>query len=434
MERNRELVNLIPVVLLTMVGFASVYAARSAQIDSSSLGYGALFLGIFLAVHIVLRIAAPHADPYLLPLTGLLAAMGIMMIYRIDPDLAALQATWLLVGVGLFIAIVVLLGNYRKLDDYIYLLGIIGVLILVGTIVGGQEINGARLWLKVGGFQIQPSEFAKVLITIFLAGYLHSKRELLSTATRHFFGVPMPALKHLGPLVTMWGMSFALLLLMNDLGTSLLFFGIFLAMTYAATDRLAYPVIGGILFGGGAVLAYMVKATVHTRVDIWINPWLDADNKGYQLVQSLFAIGDGGLFGTGLGKGYLLFKSGEPIIPALPTDFIFSAIAEELGLVGATGLILLYLLFVYRGFKIAISADDGFSKLLAVGIASGFALQTFVILGGVMKLIPLTGITLPFVSYGGSSIVANFAALALLLLISNRTNSERLGAGLGRLS
>jgi cell division protein FtsW (lipid II flippase) len=417
-----------------MVGFASAYAARSAQIDSSSLGYGALFLGIFLAVHIVLRIAAPHADPYLVPLTGLLAAMGIMMIYRIDPDLAALQSTWLLVGVGLFIAIVVLLSNYRKLDDYIYLLGIIGVLILVGTIVGGQEINGARLWLKVGGFQIQPSEFAKVLITIFLAGYLHSKRELLSTATRHFFGVPMPALKHLGPLVTMWGMSFALLLLMNDLGTSLLFFGIFLAMTYAATDRLAYPVIGGILFAGGAVLAYMVKATVHTRVDFWINPWLDADDKGYQLVQSLFAIGDGGLFGTGLGKGYLLFKSGEPIIPALPTDFIFSAIAEELGLVGATGLILLYLLFVYRGFKIAISTDDGFSKLLAVGIASGFALQTFIILGGVMKLIPLTGITLPFVSYGGSSIVANFAALALLLLISNRTNSERLEAGLGRLS
>jgi cell division protein FtsW len=218
----------------------------------------------------------------------------------------------------------------------------------------------------------------------------------------------------------MWGLSFALLLLMNDLGTSMLFFGIFLAMTYVATNRVAYPAIGGILFAGGAVLAYFVKNTVHTRVDIWINPWDDPMGKGYQIVQSLFAIGDGGLFGTGLGKGYLLLQNGNPIIPALETDFIFSAIAEELGLVGATALIILFMLFCFRAFKIAIDSDDGFAKLLAAGLGAGFALQTFIILGGVMKLIPLTGITLPFVSYGGSSLVANFIALALLLLISNR--------------
>jgi cell division protein FtsW len=223
----------------------------------------------------------------------------------------------------------------------------------------------------------------------------------------------------------MWGMSLALLLLMNDLGTSMLFFGIFLAMTYAATGRTAYPAIGGLLFMGGAWLAYNMKPTVQTRVSIWLDPWSDAVNKGYQIVQSLFAIGDGGLFGTGLGKGYLLFQNGEPIIPALHTDFIFSAIAEELGLAGATAVLVLFLIFCYRCFKIAIDTDDGFSKLLAAGLAAGFVLQTFVIIGGVMKLIPLTGITLPFVSYGGSSIVANFASLALLLLISNRTGKER---------
>lgn len=425
MERNRELVNFIPVVLLTVIGFASVYAARAAVIDSSSLSYGLLFVGLFLAIHLLLRVVARHADPYLLPLTALLSAMGIMMIYRIDPDLAAAQTTWLMVGLGLFAAIVVFLRNYRKLDSYIYVMGALGALILAGTIVAGHEVNGARLWLKVGGLSIQPGEFAKVLIIIFLAGYLDSKRELLSTTTWHFLKVPMPALKHLGPLLTMWGLSFALLLLMNDLGTSLLFFGIFLAMTYVATCRLTYPVLGGLLFAAGAVLAYQVKGTVRTRVDIWLDPWTDSMDRGYQIVQSLFAIGDGGLFGTGLGKGYLLFEGGEPIIPALHTDFIFSAIAEELGLAGATGLIVLYLLFCYRGYRIAAAANDGFSKLLAAGIAASFTLQTFVILGGVMKLIPLTGITLPFVSYGGSSIVANFAALALLLLISNQANSGR---------
>ncbi len=425
MQRNRELVNFLPVVVLMVVGFASVYMARSSQVDASSLSYGLLFVGLFLLVHLFLRVAAPGADPFLLPLAALMSAIGIMMIYRIDPDYAAAQTTWLMAGLGLLVAVVVLLRNYRKLDDYIYLCGIAGVIFLLVAIVAGQEINGARLWLKVGGISIQPGEFSKVLITIFLAGYLNSKRELLSTTTWHLFGVPMPALKHLGPLVTMWGMSFVLLLSMNDFGTSMLFFGIFLAMTYVATGRLTYPVIGGILFAGGAVLAYHVKGTVHTRVDIWINPWTDAMDRGYQLVQSLFAIGDGGLFGTGLGKGYLLFQNGEPIIPALHTDFIFSAIAEELGLAGATALIVLFMIFCYRVFRIAVESDDGFSKLLAAGLGAGFALQTFVILGGVMKLIPLTGITLPFVSYGGSSIVSNFAALALLLLISNRTNKSR---------
>lgn len=427
MQRNRELVNFLPVLLLMVIGFASVYAARSDHIDASSLGYGLLFVGLFLAVHLLLRAAIPYADPYLLPLVALLSALGIMMIYRIDPDLARAQTTWMMVGLGLFATIVLILRDYRKLNDYIYLLGILGVLILVGTIIAGQEVNGARLWLKFAGLSIQPGEFAKVLIIIFLAGYLNSNREMLSTSTWHLAGIPMPALKYLGPLVTMWGMSLALLLLMNDLGTSMLFFGTFLAMTYVATGRIAYPVLGGILFAGGAVLAYFIKGTVQVRVDIWLDPWKQATDTGYQIVQSLFAISDGGIFGAGLGKGYLLFQSGEPLIPALHTDFIFSAIAEELGLVGATGLIVLFLLVCYRGYKIAMMAGDGFSKLLAVGITASLALQTFVILGGVMKMIPLTGITLPFVSYGGSSIVANFASLALLLLISNRTNRGAAG-------
>lgn len=427
MQRNRELVNFIPVVILMVIGFISVYAARSSQIDSASLTYGLMFVGLYLLMHLLLRFTAPFADPYLLPITALLSAMGIMMIYRIDPDQAAAQTTWLLVGLGLFAAILVLVRDYRKLDDYIYVLGVLGVAILILTIVAGKEVNGARLWLEAGGMSIQPGEFSKILITIFLAGYLNSHRELLATTTWHFFGVPMPAPKHLLPLITMWGLSFALLLLMNDLGTSMLFFGIFLAMTYVATDRVTYPIIGGVLFAGGAVLAYLTKATVQTRVDIWLNPWDDPMGKGYQIAQSLFAIGDGGLFGTGLGKGYLLLQNGSPIIPALETDFIFSAIAEELGLAGATALIILFLLFCFRAFRIAIDSDDGFSKLLATGIAAGFALQTFIIIGGVMKLIPLTGITLPFVSYGGSSLVANFVALALLLLISNRNAGIRAG-------
>lgn len=429
MQRNRELVNFIPVIMLMVIGFASVYAARSAQMDASSLTYGLLFVGLFLAVHLLLRLAAPFADPYLLPVTALLCAMGIMMIYRIDPDLAAAQTTWLMVGLGFFSLIVIFLRDYRKLDDYIYLLGILGVVLLVVAIAFGQEVNGARLWLRIGGLSIQPGELSKLFITVFLAGYLNRNRELLSTPTRKVGGLPVPPLKYLGPLITMWGMSFALLLLMNDLGTSLLFFGIFLAMTYVATGRLTYPVIGGLLFLGGAWLAYSVKPTVQVRVSTWINPWSDSMDQGYQIVQSLFAIGDGGLFGTGLGKGYLLFASGEPIIPALHTDFIFSAIAEELGLVGATALIIMFMIFCYRAFKIAFDSDDGFSKLLAAGLGVGFVLQTFVILGGVMKLIPLTGITLPFVSYGGSSIVANFGALALLLLISNRTNRDRAERG-----
>lgn len=427
MQRNRELINFIPVMLLTLIGFVSVYAARSAQIDAGSLAYALLFAGLFLAAHLLLRVAAPYADPYLLPLTALLSALGIMMIYRIDPDLAAAQTTWLMVGLGVFAVTIVFFRNYRKLDDYIYLLGIAGVALLVVAIVFGHDPNnsGARLWLSIGGLSIQPGEFSKVLITVFLAGYLNSKRELLATSTWHLLRIPMPPFKYLGPLVTMWGMSLALLLLMNDLGTSLLFFGIFLAMIYVATGRTAYPAIGGLLFVGGAWLAYNMKPTVQTRVSIWLDPWSDAANKGYQIVQSLFAIGDGGLFGTGLGKGYLLFQNGLPIIPALHTDFIFSAIAEELGLAGASAVVTLFLIFCYRCFKIAIDSDDGFSKLLAAGLAFGFALQTFVIVGGVTKLIPLTGITLPFVSYGGSSIVANFAALALLLLISNRTGKER---------
>ena len=226
MQRNRELTNFIPVVMLMVIGFASVYAARSSQMDASSLSYGLLFVGLFLAVHLLLRMALPYADPYLLPLTALLSAMGIMMIYRIDPDLAAAQTTWLMAGLGLFSLTVIFLRNYRKLDNYIYLLGIVGVGLLIVAIIFGHEINGARLWLHIAGFSIQPGELSKVLITIFLAGYLNANRELLSTTTWHFLRVPMPPLKYLGPLITMWGMSFALLLLMNDLGTSLLFFGI----------------------------------------------------------------------------------------------------------------------------------------------------------------------------------------------------------------
>jgi cell division protein FtsW (lipid II flippase) len=301
--------------------------------------------------------------------------------------------------------------------------GILGLVTLLLTAFLGQEINGARLWVNIGPLGFQPGEFAKILLVIFFAGYLVDIREVLTVSTRRVLGVPLPPLRYLAPLLIVWAMSMALMVFMKDLGTSLLFFGALLALVYAATGRVFYVLVGLALFAGGAALLYLGFAHVRTRVDVWINPWNDAAGKGYQIVQSLFALASGGLFGRGLGQGYLVFPSGKARIPYVETDFIFSAIGEELGLVGAVGIVLLFLFFAYRGFRIATKAGDDFRRLLAAGLTSIFALQAFLIMGGVTKLIPLTGITLPFVSYGGSSVVANFVLVALLLRISDRSET-----------
>jgi cell division protein FtsW (lipid II flippase) len=424
--RNRELVNLVAVGLLTTAGFAAVYLASQEvpEFSTTSLSYAGFFLALFVAAHFVVRLALPLADPYLLPISGLLTAIGLTMIYRIDPPLAFRQGGWVVIGVALFAAVLLFLREHRRLDALKYTCGVaaIGLLALPAIPHVGATINGARLWVHVGPVAFQPGEFAKVLLVVFLAGYLRDNREMLSMGYGRI-GVPSP--KHFGPLLLIWGGAMLVLFQTNDLGGGLLLFSIFLAMLYVATGRWPYVAVGFALFGLGAWALYQVVPRVAERVSIWLDPWGDPDGSGFQLVQSIYSIAAGGLFGTGLGRGVLVKPEGGTYIPFLETDFIYSAIAQELGLAGGAAVILLYLVFVYRGFRIALTADDGFSKLLAAGLTATLAIQAFIIVGGVSGLIPLTGITLPFVSYGGSSIVANFILLALLLMVSDHVNSAQ---------
>jgi cell division protein FtsW (lipid II flippase) len=416
--RNLELINLLVVGLLTGIGFASVYIARSEIVSPESLTYAGFFLLLYLVAHVVTRLTVPWADPYLLPLAGLLTAIGLTEIYRLEPEDAFRQGLWVVLGVGLFSAtLIALRRDFRRLESYKYVIGIgaLALLVLPALPGIGRTVNGARLWVGIGPFQFQPGELAKILLILFLAGYLREKREVLAQGR----------LKDFGPLLLIWGGAMAVLVQTNDLGSGLLYFGIFLAMLYVATSRLIFVVGGMALFLGGAAFVYQVIPRVQDRVDIWRDPWRYAQDEGYQLVQSLFSIAAGGFGGTGLGRGTFSTAGGGELIPYLKTDFIFSALAQELGLVGIAAVLLVYMLFVARGFRVAMLAQDGFSKLLAVGLTFAFALQTFIIVGGVVRLIPLTGITLPFVSYGGSSLLANFVLLALLLLVSDRANAPR---------
>ena len=430
-ERNRELVSLVTVAALTAIGFASVYIARSSVVSWGSLGYAAFFFALYLAAHVIARATVSEADPALLPMAGLLTAIGLTEIYRLGPTDAFKQGLWIVIGVGLFAATLVgLRRDYRILESYKYLFGVGAIaLLFLPRVPGiGTTVNGARLWVSIGGFTFQPGEIAKIFLIVFLAAYLRGKREVLAQGR----------LKDLGPLLVIWGACMLVLVETNDLGSALLYFGIFLSMLYIATARLSY-VLGGVgLFAVGGFGAYEKIPHVHERVVIWLQPWttkpvfcpltgqpaLRQDCQSYQLVKSLYSIGNGGFAGTGFGQGTFSTTTGTPLIPFVNTDFIYSALAQELGLIGAAAMLLVFMVFVARGMKISIQADDGFSKLLAAGLTFGFALQTFIIVGGVLRLIPLTGITLPFVSYGGSSVVSNFVLLAGLLLISNRANAR----------
>ena len=383
-----------------------------------------------MAAHLVVRATLPHADPYLLPVAGVLTAVGLTMIYRIDPDLAFRQGLWVVIGVAAFAALLVFLKDYRSLDHVKYILGLVAIgLLALPAVPGlGRTINGASLWVGIGPVVFQPGEFAKVLLVIFLAGYLRDNREVLSMGSGRY-GLPSP--KHFGPLLVIWGGAMLVLFQTNDLGGGLLYFSVFLAMLWVATARWAYVAVGLGLFAVGAWGLYHVTPHVQERVSIWLDCSWSVSNacpvydEGYQLAQSIYAIAGGGLFGQGLGEGILISPEGNTYIPFLSTDFIFAAIAQELGLAGVVAMVLVYVVVLYRGFRIAIMADDGFSKLLAVGLTSALAIQAFIIMAGVTGLIPLTGITLPFVSYGGSSIVANFLIVGLLLMVSNRVNRER---------
>ncbi len=422
--RNRELVNLLLVALLTMAGFSAVYIARENAVSNTSLLYAGFFLSLYLVAHIVLRIALPDADPYLLPLVALLTALGEIEIYRIDPELARDQSVWIIAGVALFAAVIWFARDVRVLENLRYTCGALAVLLLLATMLFGTEVLGAKLWIRVAGYQIQPGEFAKVLLVIFLAGYLREKREVLERPVRTVLGVGIPAMRNVAPLLVLLGAALVMLVALNDLGSSLLFYGVFIAMIYLATGRALYVGAGLGLFAAGAFGAVQFTSHVQRRIDGWLDPWADEDDTGYQIAQSLYTIADGGIFGTGFGRGFVV-SGDDTIIPYAETDFIYSVIATETGLAGAAGVVLLYLAIAHRGFKIAAVADDGFSKLLAAGLTFVFSLQAFVIIGGVTKLIPLTGLTLPFVSYGGSSVVANFALLALLLCVSQRANRPR---------
>jgi cell division protein FtsW (lipid II flippase) len=425
--RNRELLALVPVAILLTAGFAGVFSQENEQLGNLSLIYGAYFLAVCIATHVFLRIRLPNADPYLFPLAATLTAFGLVMIYRIDETLARDQANWFVLGLVLFALTIVFLRDYEVLERYRYTIAIAGLLLLLAPRVPGigQQVNGAYLGVKIGPIAFQPAEFTKLAIVVFLASYLREHREVLIVGARRVLGVTLPPLKHFGPMLVVWGASMFMLVFIRDLGSSLMFFAAFLALLYVATGRFSFVVIGMAMFLVGAWFFAATVPHVHDRVEIWLHPYDDPQETGYQILNSIFAQADGGLFGKGFGQALIVVPgTNDALLPAAQTDTIYSLIVNEVGLFGACGMLLVYLLIAARGFKIALIANDGFSKLLATGLTAVFAIQAFVIVGGVTRVIPLTGVTLPFISYGGSSIVANFVLLALLLLISDRARRE----------
>ena len=434
--RNRELLALAPAALLVTGGFAAIFIQSSNRISGVSLTYGLFFLAVCVATHVVLRLSLPHADPYLFPLAAVLASLGIVMVYRIDPKLARQQAQWMVLGLVLLSGTVFWLrdGRYALLERYRYTIALIGIgALLVPRVPGlGQNVNGIYLNIKLGPIAFQPSELAKIAIVVFIASYLRDNRQLLVTAGRRVLGFTIPPPKYFGPLLLVWGAAMGSLLVTREIGTSLMFYGAFLALLYAATGRISFPLVGLTLFVLGAWLISAHVGHVHDRFVAWqhVPPTTPFDmalyDKGssYQLAQSLFAQADGGVLGTGFAQSLLKLPTGGVILPVPQSDLIYSVIVNELGLVGACGLLLTYLLFIARGFKIATLARDSFSKLLAAGLSFIIALQVFVIVGGVTDVIPLTGVTLPFVAYGGSSVVMNFVLLGLLLVVSDRARRE----------
>ncbi|MDD5747492.1 MAG: FtsW/RodA/SpoVE family cell cycle protein [Actinomycetota bacterium] len=399
-------------------GIASVQLARDGHISPRGFIYPGIVAFVFIVLHLAVRFLIPLADSIVLPLSAALTMIGVLLIERLEPELALEQTLWIVVAALSFVLVILFFKNYEFLAQYKYSLGLIAIALLSSTMIIGKEVNGARLWLKIGPLSFQPSELAKVLLVIFLAAFFAEKRELLSISTHRVFGITVPEIKYFVPLLMMWGISVLMMIFQKDLGSSLLFFSIFIAMLFVATGRKTYVVFGLLLFVLGAYICYLGFGHVRTRVCTWLDPFNPAtiENQSYQISQSLFALSSGGVSGSGLGLGH------PTLIPSVTTDFIFSALGEELGLLGAASVVILYLLFVARGVKISLSCPDDFGKLLSVGLTSIVGIQSFLIMGGVTRLIPLTGITLPFVSYGGSSLLANFIILAFLLVISHRAS------------
>ena len=430
--RNRELALLVFSVALAMAAYASVGLAHDRRLPTDMIGYGGGLAILFAIAHVAMRRLAPHADPVLLPAVSVLNGLGLAVIHRLDlayadrahragdsaPSAAApAQLTWTTVGVVLFVVVLLLVRDHRVLQRFTYTAMLAGLVLLLLPAVPflGTTINGARIWIRAGGFSFQPGELAKIVLLVFFAGYLVAKRDILTLASRRIGGIDLPRGRDLGPVLVAWAASLGVLILEKDLGTSLLFFGVFVAMLYIATERLSWLLIGLLLFMSGSYVAWRLFGHVQQRVDIWLHAFTPANmnDHSYQLVQGLFGMGSGGLLGNGLGQGR------PDIVPYAQTDFIVSAIGEELGLTGLMAVLVLYAVIVQRGLRTAIGVRDSFGKLLAAGLAFSVALQVFVVVGGVTRLIPLTGLTMPFLSYGGSSLVSNWVLAALLLRISD---------------
>jgi cell division protein FtsW (lipid II flippase) len=413
-------------VLITVVAQCIVDLTVTGSLRPDIATFGIWISALWVVAHVVVRRWAPYADPLLMPAVALLVGLGLAVIHRLDlageqgesasRQDAPVQLLWATLGVALFVAILAVVRDHRTLSRYAYTLALVGLALLALPAVlpaSISEVNGAKIWIRVAGFSIQPGEFAKICLIVFFAAYLEDKRDVLALASRKVAGLELPRGRDLGPVLLAWVISILVLVFERDLGSSLLLFGIFVVMLYVATERSSWLLIGVGLFAGGALIAYQIFGHVRARVDTWLDPFAYQDGAGYQLVQSLFGLGTGGLFGAGLGGGR------PDQVPVAKSDFIASAVGEELGLFGLVAVIILYLVLVERGLRTSLVVRDAFGKLLAAGLAFAVAWQVFVVLGGVTGLLPLTGLTTPFLAYGGSSLVANFVLVALLVRISD---------------
>ena len=424
-RRGTELALLAFALVITLAAQCIVDLTVTGSLRPELAEFGIWITALWTAAHLAVRKWAPYADPLLLPAVALLVGLGLSVIHRLDladaqngrgSESAPTQLIWATIGVALFVGVLVVIRDHRVLARYAYILMLAGlVLLAIPAVLPSRfsEINGAKLWILVGGFSIQPGEFAKICLVVFFAAYLVDKRDVLALASRKVMGLELPRGRDLGPVVLAWVASILVLVFERDLGSSLLLFGIFVVMLYIATERASWLVIGLLLFAAGAFLAYQVFGHVQQRVDVWLDPFKYKSSDGYQLVQSLFGLGTGGLFGAGLGGGR------PDQVPVAKSDFIASAIGEELGLFGLVAVIIVYLILVERGLRTSLIVRDAFGKLLTAGLSFAIAWQVFVVLGGVTGLLPLTGLTTPFLAYGGSSLVANFALVALLVRISD---------------
>ncbi len=428
-RRNTELGLILLGTVITVGAYLLASLARDATIPGNIGVFLAIVLGLQLAAHLAIRRLAPDADGTIVPIAGLLNGLGYVFIVRLDEakanpqNLAGLQSAWIAVGIVAFIATLLVVRRVRDLERYRWTIGLGGIVLLLLPLVPGvgKTINGAKIWVGIGPISFQPGEFAKILLALFFASYLVEKRELLAVSRHRIGPLHLPDLKHLGPVLLAWGVSLVVMVSEKDLGSSLLFFALFLALLWVATERGTYLLIGLLLFAAGSVFASSQFTHVQQRIDIWLNPWPVAKDDGYQIVESAFAFSSGGVTGTGLNLG------SPTRIPYVETDFIFAAIGEELGLIGATGVLVAYLLIIGAGLRIALRTEVPFERLLATGLTVLIGVQSFIIMAGVTRVLPLTGVTLPFVSYGGSSLIANYVLLALLLRISDDAAQREAG-------